>query len=393
MKKNYRKLMTSALVFLPLSLLAQPKVNEAKNPQAIALFVIAAILAIAIYVAGKMLVQQAKINMKKIKQDGAAKIVSVLLLLFVSTALFAQDATTTDAAAEATAAIKPPVPLSSTSFYMLVGVIAVEIIILISILLQVKALMRVNEEVPVAEGAAAIEVVKEKKFTWKKIWDKLNRFKPIREEADIDMGHDYDGIRELDNRLPPWWLWGFYSCIIVSAIYLWRFHVSHTGPSSVQELQMAMQHAEEQRTIYLAKAKNNVDENSVTRLTEAPDIEAGKKAFITMCAACHAADGGGGVGPNLTDDYWLHGGSVKDIFKTITYGWPDKGMKSWKDDYSPLQIQQITSYVMSLHGTKPATPKEPQGDIYKATGAAVTDSAANKLTDSTANKNVTAAVK
>ena len=113
-----------------------------------------------------------------------------------------------------------------------------------------------------------------------------------------------------------------------------------------------------------------------------------------MCAACHAADGGGGVGPNLTDDYWLHGGSAKDIFKTITYGQPDKGMKSWKDDYSPLQIQQITSYVMSLHGTKPSTPKEPQGDIYKGGDAPGADSAANKAADSTANKTmVTASVK
>src|SRR3954447_11723802 len=111
MKKNFRKLITSAIVFLPLSLLAQPKVNEAKNPQAIALFVIAAVLASAIYIAGKMLVQQAKINMKKIKRDSATKIVSVLLLLFVSTALFAQDSTVTNAAA-ATTVIKS-VPLSS----------------------------------------------------------------------------------------------------------------------------------------------------------------------------------------------------------------------------------------------------------------------------------------
>lgn len=395
MKKIFKKFITSAIVFLPLSLFAQPKVNEAKNPQAIALFVVAAILALAIYVAGKMLVQQAKINMKKIKQDGVAKIVSVLLLLFVSTALFAQDAATTDATAETTAAINPSVPLSSTSFYVLVGVIAVEIIILISILLQVKALMRANEEVPAIESAAATKVVKEKSFNWKKIWNKLNSFKPIREEADIDMGHDYDGIRELDNRLPPWWLWGFYICIIVSVIYLWRFHVSHTGPSSIQELQIAMQEAEEQRAVFLGKAKNNVNENTVTQLTDASDLDAGKKVFTTTCAACHAVDGGGNaVGPNLTDDYWLHGGSVKDIFKTITYGWPDKGMKSWKDDYSPLQIQQITSYVMSLHGTKPATPKEPQGEIYKPTDAPATDSAANKATDSTANKTtVTASVK
>ena len=379
------------MAFLPLSLLAQPKINEAKNPQAIALFAIAGILAIAIYVAGKVLVQQAKINMKKIRKDAGSKIISVLLLLFLSTALFAQDAAT----AEATEVVKPSLPLSSTSFYMLIAVITVEIIILISILLQLKALMRANEEeVPVAETAAVTEIVKEKSFNWKTLWNKLNRFKPLKEEADIDLGHNYDGIRELDNRLPPWWLWSFYICIIAAVIYLWRFHVSHTGPSSIQELQIAMQEAEQQREAYLAKAKNNVDENTVKQLTDASDLDAGKKAFTTMCAACHAADGGGGVGPNLTDEYWLHGGSVKDIFKTITYGWPDKGMKSWKDDYSPLQIQQLTSYVMSLHGTKPATPKEAQGEIYKATDAPVSDSTINKAADSTANKTaVTASVR
>ncbi|HEX5154870.1 MAG TPA: cbb3-type cytochrome c oxidase N-terminal domain-containing protein [Parafilimonas sp.] len=398
MKKNYRKLIAFVINIVPLSLFAQgpPKVNEAKNPQAIALFVIAAILALAIYIAGKMLVQQAKINMKKIKKETAGKVVSVLLPLFVSTALFAQDASpaAADAAAQTAAVVKSAGPLSSTSFYVLIAVIAAEIIILISILIQVRALMRANEEVPVVESAAATELIKEKSFSWKKVWNKLNSFKSIKEEADIDMGHDYDGIRELDNRLPPWWIWGFYICIVFAGIYLWRFHVSHTGPSSVQEYRIAMQEAEAQRAVYLSKSKNNVDENTVTQLTEASDLDAGKKAFIAMCAACHAADGGGTVGPNLTDDYWLHGGSVKDVFKTITYGWPDKGMKSWKDDYSPLQIQQITSYVLSLHGTKPATPKEPQGTLYKASDAPAADSSANKATDSTANKTtVTASVK
>ena len=326
----------------------------------------------------------------------AGKAVSVLLLLFVSTALFAQQASpaATDAAGQTAAVVKNAGPLSFTSFYILVAVIAVEIIILISLLIQVQILMRANEEVPVIESAAVAELVKEKSFNWKKVWSKLNSFRPIHEEADIDMGHDYDGIRELDNRLPPWWIWGFYICIVFAGIYLWRFHVSHTGPSSIQEYQMAMQEADEQRAAYLAKAKNNVDENTVTQLSDASDLDAGKKVFTTMCAACHAPDGGGTVGPNLTDDYWLHGGGVKDVFKTITYGWPDKGMKSWKDDYSPLQIQQIASYVLSLHGTKPATPKEPQGTLYKASGTPAADSAVNKATDTTANKTtVTASVK
>ena len=121
----------------------------------------------------------------------------------------------------------------------------------------------------------------------------------------------------------------------------------------------------------MKKSANKVDENTVVYLKDVADIDAGKKIYTTACVACHLADAGGSVGPNLTDDYWIHGGSIKDIFKTLKYGWPEKGMKSWKDDYTPQQLAQITSYVKSLVGTKPAKPKEPQGVLYeeKAAGA------------------------
>ena len=122
----------------------------------------------------------------------------------------------------------------------------------------------------------------------------------------------------------------------------------------------------------MKKSANKVDENTVVYLTDATSLGEGKKIFTTICAACHLADGGGSVGPNLTDDYWLHGGGIKDIFKTIKYGWPEKGMKSWKDDYTPVQIAQLASYVKSLHGTKPGKPKEPQGVLYEEKAAAVT---------------------
>jgi cytochrome c oxidase cbb3-type subunit 3 len=108
-----------------------------------------------------------------------------------------------------------------------------------------------------------------------------------------------------------------------------------------------------------------VDENSVKLLTAADDLAAGKTVFLTTCFACHGRSGEGGVGPNLTDEYWLHGGSIQEVFKTIKYGWPDKGMKSWKDDYSPVQIAQIASFVKSLAGTNPANAKPPQGTLFK----------------------------
>ena len=200
----------------------------------------------------------------------------------------------------------------------------------------------------------------------------------MKEEASIDLGHDYDGIRELDNRLPPWWIYGFYLTIFIACIYLWRYHVSHSAPLSKEEYAISVQNAEIEKQEYLKHAANSVDENTVKLLTSADDLDAGKKIFTTICSACHRPDGGGAVGPNLTDDYWLHGGTIKDVFKTIKYGWPEKGMKSWKDDYTPLQIAQIASYVKSLHGSNPASPKAPQGTLFvedaKSAGAAKADS-------------------
>jgi cytochrome c oxidase cbb3-type subunit 3 len=206
-----------------------------------------------------------------------------------------------------------------------------------------------------------------KEPAWKRWWVKINSFRSMQEEEAIALDHNYDGIRELDNKLPPWWLYGFYLTIFVAIVYLWRYHVSHTAPLSKEEFTIAMAKAEVEKEEYLAHAANNVDENTVKLLTDGASLEGGKKIFTSVCAACHAADGGGGVGPNLTDDFWLHGGGIKDVFKTIKYGWPEKGMKSWKDDFSPVQLAQLASYVRSLKGTHPATPKEAQGESYKET--------------------------
>ena len=182
----------------------------------------------------------------------------------------------------------------------------------------------------------------------------------------------------MNNRLPPWWLYGFYATIVFAVIYLWRFEVSHTGPSSKQEYETSVARAEIKIQEYLKKKGELVDENTVTLLTSADDIAAGKAIFMdpSKCPACHNADGGGNaVGPNLTDDYWLYGGGVKDIFKTIKYG-TSKGMRSWKDDLSAKQMAQLTSYIKTLKGTKPAAPKEPQGELYKEDAAPAADSTA-----------------
>jgi cytochrome c oxidase cbb3-type subunit III len=248
--------------------------------------------------------------------------------------------------------------LSSTAFYFMVAVIAVELLVVFVLLLQLRFLV-VKQKLRAQPKWQPAKV--------KKIWNSLNKFKPVEQEAQIDLGHEYDGIRELDNRLPPWWLYGFYITIIFGVVYLWRYHVSETAPLSGGEYEIAMKQAEEQKSAYLKKSANNVDENTVSLLTDAEALAGGKKAYDQNCSPCHGTSGEGTVGPNLTDNYWLHGGSLSAIFKSVKYGWPEKGMRSWKDDLSPVQIAQITSFIKSIQGTNPANAKEKQGDLYQET--------------------------
>lgn len=362
-----------------------PKASELSNPLAQVLLVIIVGLLLAIGLLANVILGAAQVYLQRYKDERkkssntAGKFLTIVLLCLTSSALFAAEVPAATAAVAEETAIGG---LSLTSFYVLVSVIFLELLILWVLLANLKKLL--SKEAAVALGAEDAAEAKSNSFMqW---WDNFNSFKPIQEEASIDLGHDYDGIRELDNRLPPWWLYGFYLTIIFAGIYLYRYHVAKSAPLSKEELSIALEQAAAEKEEYLKKAANNIDENTVVYLTSPADHEAGQKIFSTICAACHLADGGGLVGPNLTDNYWIHGGGIKDIFKTIKYGYPEKGMKSWKDDYSPTQIAQLSSYVKSLVGTKPAIPKAPQGALYdekaSAGAAAVTDSSKAKV-DST----------
>lgn len=253
--------------------------------------------------------------------------------------------------------------ISDTAFYFLIAVIGIEILVILYLVFNINTLLKKEAAAAATslEGAGPAKPV----FSIGKWWTKMNRFKPVEEEAGMDLGHDYDGIRELDNKLPPWWLFGFYCTMIFGVVYLWRYHVAHTAPLQAEEYRIAVLEASIQKEAYLKKAANSVDETTVKLLTDGADLEAGKAVFQTTCFACHGKNGEGGVGPNLTDAYWLHGGSIQELFKTIKYGWPDKGMKSWKDDFSPVQIARIASYVKSLGGTNPPNAKPPQGTLVK----------------------------
>ncbi|MCB0461851.1 MAG: c-type cytochrome [Flavobacteriaceae bacterium] len=189
--------------------------------------------------------------------------------------------------------------------------------------------------------------------------------KPIKEEHEIILDHNYDGIKELDNSLPPWWLYGFYASIIFAAIYLLRFHVFN-GYTQFDELETEYAEAKIAIENYKKNAKDLVDINTVELLTDASDLKAGQAIFEANCVACHKADGGGSIGPNLTDKYWILGGGIKNVFKTVSEGGRDgKGMIAWKQLLKPVEMAQVSSYVLQFQGTTPAEPKAPEGDIWE----------------------------
>jgi cytochrome c oxidase cbb3-type subunit 3 len=189
---------------------------------------------------------------------------------------------------------------------------------------------------------------------------------PITAEADMMLDHDYDGIKELDNHLPPWWKNLFWVTIIFSGIYGVLYHWTGSWDLQLSEYENELAVAKVEKEAWEKQQVNSISESTAKLLTDAGTLEEGKKLFTTNCTACHAADAGGGVGPNLTDDYWLHGNKIGDVFKTIKYGVPGKGMTAWQATLNPKQIQAVSSYVISLRGTKPAAPKEPQGNLVSA---------------------------
>jgi len=189
---------------------------------------------------------------------------------------------------------------------------------------------------------------------------------PIEREHEIIMDHEYDGIKELDNNLPPWWIWSFYACIIFSVIYLFNYHILEVSPLQEEEYELEMAEGKRKVAEYLASQKLNVNESNVIMLTASSDLSSGEKIFMQNCKACHGGMGEGGIGPNLTDDYWLHGGDIKSVFKIVKYGVQEKGMQSWKKSLSAVQMQQVSSYIKSIKGKAAGmeTAKEPQGEIF-----------------------------
>ena len=204
------------------------------------------------------------------------------------------------------------------------------------------------------------------KFTWlNNTYKKLVGTKPMEKEQELILDHNYDGIKELDNDLPPWWLYGFYASIIFGAIYLVKYHV-FDGDTQYDELESEYAQAKIELEEYKKTAKDLVDFNTVTFLSDTADLAKGKTIYEENCVACHKSDGGGGIGPNLTDNHWILGGGIKNVFKTINDGGRDgKGMVAWsKNGLKPSEIAQVASYVLTLQDITPAEPKEAEGDVW-----------------------------
>ena len=211
---------------------------------------------------------------------------------------------------------------------------------------------------------------------YKNLMKKLTKSAPIEKEGELLLDHDYDGIRELDNSLPPWWVYLFYACIVFSAVYLIRYEILG-APDQETELKNEIAQAKIEVAEYMKTAPDLMDEKTVTLLTDPAELAIGKEIFTTNCAACHRADAGGQIGPNLTDDHWILGGGIKNVFHTIMNGGRDgKGMISWKGTLKPKEMQKVASYILSLQGSNPKDAKAPEGDIWVDDAAPKADGAA-----------------
>lgn len=271
--------------------------------------------------------------------------------------------------------------------------LGVFLFLLIAIEIVVSAVDNVTYHLLSAEQKQQLKEAQALPFTESKFYQgivaKMTRSKSIEQEEDVMLEHDYDGIKELDNVLPPWWVYLFYGCVIFAVVYFIRFQI-YGDYTQAEEFEAEMAQADIDIKEYLKTAPDLMDKESVTLLTDATSLAEGKAIFTTNCVACHRADAGGAIGPNLTDEYWILGGGIKNVFNTLVEGGRSgKGMISWKDQLKPTEMQKVASYVLSLQGSNPKEPKptEPEAVLYKAEGAAVTDTAkVETVVDSTATK-------
>ena len=286
------------------------------------------------------------------------KVVSLISMTLAATAARAQSPT------EVSLFDDPMLPV-----YGIIGLMLLIAILIIAIgiyLVRVLNMLASEAEREKAEKAGLVFIPQPS--VWSRISQRLNASVPVTEEKNIELDHNFDGIKELDNHLPPWWKWLFYGTIAWSVVYIIAFHFLDTLPLSTEEynneVAIAQQEALKRKA---ASPQAAIDEDNLQYIHDAAIIEKGKSVFLNnSCGSCHRNDGGGNtIGPNLTDDYWMHGGDVKNIYTTIKNGVVEKGMPAWGKTMSPEDVRNVTFFVMSLHGTDPENAKAPQGDLFQ----------------------------
>lgn len=240
---------------------------------------------------------------------------------------------------------------------VLLGVIGIEVLVMLYFLRWLRVLV-----LPIQEKKE-IDPVSSKTNRW---WDRMNKSVSLEKEQDVQLDHDYDGIKELDNSLPPWWIYGFYCTILFAGVYLYRYHVSKTAPLQIEELAIVKAQAEKDKIAYMATQANLVDESTIAYKPTPELLFEGKSIFQKNCVSCHGPEAqGASIGPNLTDEYWIHRGGIKDVFKTIKNGVQEKGMIPWGQQLSNAQIAAVATFIKSLKESHPANPKAPQGEKYE----------------------------
>jgi cytochrome c oxidase cbb3-type subunit III len=358
MFRNKKIVFAAILLFFANTVLAQEPAaapQDGNNLLAVLLVFTTIVLAFVIWGMGQALITISRQVLEKNKAE--KKALSVVLLLGFSLIHFSGHAQDAEAVP---AAVPNYGGLSAANFYAFVGVIIIEVA---AILFLAFSIRRMYQELLPEKVAAVAQ--RSTLLVWWSALDKkfFTKAVAVEKEQDVMLDHDYDGIRELDNALPPWWKYGFYITIVVGFIYLFHFHVSGAGKNPAEEYAAEMEKARMEKEIYEAGNKDKIDEQHVP-MADAAGLTIGKEIFTTKCWACHGKQGEGGAGPNLTDEYWLHKGSLNDIYHSIKTGYPDKGMQSWAKEFTPKEMSYIASYIKTLKGTNPPNARAPQGDIY-----------------------------
>ncbi len=284
------------------------------------------------------------------------KLFAISAILLITTSVFGQSA-------EPAAILDDPLIL----FYITAGFLFVVSLLVIAVALYMLQVLRHMAKNAAMERAEKLGIAyKEEPSLMFRLNQWLSDSVPIEKEETIMLDHNYDGIRELDNHLPPWWKWLLYGSIIWGVIYMFVYHVSNSLPLSIEEYNNEVAYADEQvRKLQAANPGVKIDESTVVFTEEPVALADGQQTFNNICASCHRVDGGGDIGPNLTDPYWKHGGAIANLFKVVKEGVPNTNMVAWGAALSPEKIQNVSSYILTMQGSNPPNAKAPEGELFK----------------------------